>query len=119
MLLFLVIAALLVALLVVMAVNPLLWLEYEQRWTGIDRSRLITDRARFAAMTRLAAILAIVLLVAFVFGIINFESVFESQGTANRVLIEKERERDRAVREHYSTHPGPVPPPVIPEPPRP
>jgi hypothetical protein len=119
MLLFLVIAALLVAMLVIVAVNPLLWLRYEQRWTGIDRSRLITDRGRFAATTRLLAVLAILVLVGFVFGIINFESVFESQGTANRVILEKERERDRVLREHYSTRPGPVPPAVMPEPTRP
>jgi hypothetical protein len=119
MLLFLVIAALLVSVLVIIAVNPLLWLEHERRWTGIDRSRLITDRAKYTATTRLFAILAIIVFVAFVLGIINFDSVFEAQGTAERQLIRQELERDRELRENFRRRPGFVPPPLQPERPRP
>ena len=109
MLLFLVIAALLMVVLVIVAVNPLMWLEYERRWTGIDRSKLITSRTRFAATARLAAILAMIVLVAFVFGIIHFESVFEAQGTASRMIIEQQRQRDRELAERYATPwPGPA-----------
>ena len=119
MLLFLVIAALLMVVLAIVAANPLLWLEYERRWTGVDRSPLITSRTRFVATTGLAAILAMIVLAAFVFGIIHFESVFQAQGTANRIIIEEQRERDSQLRERYPTRSGPVPPPVIPEQPRP
>jgi hypothetical protein len=111
MVLFLVIAALLVGVLIVVAVNPLLWIDYERRWTGIDRSRLVTDRAKFVATTRLAAILAIFVLVAFVFGVINFETVFEEQGAADRQLFQREIARDRELRERFQNRsPRPMKP---------
>ncbi len=118
MLLFLIIAALLISVLVIIAINPLLWLEYERRWTGIDRSRLITDRAKYAATTRLASILVIVVFLVFVLGVINFDSIFEAQGTAQRQLIQQELERDRGLRERFRDRPGLMPPPMEPERPR-
>lgn len=73
--------AIVAALLVVLIAKPTLWLDYERRWTGVDRRRLIENRERYVRSVRLSALLGLVIVVGFVLAILflDFELAEQTQ----------------------------------------